>query len=143
MRPLSIVLAPPISVRFTADDRASLYFDGEFQDVANWPVYNELHVTTTPHVIALEGTDYDGVGFGVMLWMSNGYVTDTSWKCINAQSISGDAWRLAGYDDSAWPAALMTGDSTTADDYLGCTGAVSIWADCWSQCRNVNCRKEF
>ena len=75
--------------------------------------------------------------------MSNGVVSDTSWRCTDDQP-AGDAWKSAGFDDSGWSAA------TTAyyehDFTLDAEqefGALNIWASCLYNCLVVYCRKRL
>ena len=76
----------------------------------------------SPHcaqVIAIQCTDEEDIGIGILASMSNGVgnvtsngvVTDASWKCSrNYES----KWRVVGFDDSAWSSATVYGPNPTS-----------------------------
>ena len=130
-------------MRFHADNRMTLYFDGQDMGSADWDVARgELTVATAPRTVALRGVDSGG-SCAVMLWMSNGYVTDTSWKCTSSNPSGGNSWYFAGYDDSAWQTPMTV--QYSADSLLGCAGATPLWVNCGGcgSCSTIYCRKEF
>ena len=68
----------------------------------DWKSSTEYAIPGNTRVISVEGVD-KGDPFGILGSLSNGMVTNSSWKC---HTIKHFGWNLPDFDDSSWPAAV-------------------------------------
>lgn len=67
-----------------------------------WDAATDYVIPGNTRVISVAGND-TGYQFGILGSLSNGQVTDASWKC-SSESYPG--WNCPDFDDSNWPAAV-------------------------------------
>ena len=134
-----------ILIGFTADDQATLYFNGhEFDPVTSWSTGILVDVTgyaAGENVVAIAATNansgYAGMLAKVIVSYTDGsadtYVSDKNWKVSSALE---DGWNTVGFDDSGWESpdqAVGFGDSPwgsgIALEYSGARAAVLLRKD--------------
>jgi hypothetical protein len=81
--------------------------------------------------------------YGVLAEDSLGHFTDSSWKCTD---VFHAGWMLTNYDDSAWPAAVVT--STNGQRKRPCkeinSTANYIWSPAYNNITNsAYCRRRI
>lgn len=99
-------------VGFSADDKATLYVNGEEKGkVSSWSAGNYIDVTSSirigDNVVAMQAENtssgYAGMISKIVINYTDGltdtYVTDSSWKVSDYYY---DSWNQTGYNDSGW-----------------------------------------
>jgi len=96
---------PPenITAVFTCDDEMEMFADGVSlgKDI-NWEISTEYVIPGNTRVISVSGID-KGHQYGILGSLSNGLVTNASWKCDNVKYLG---WNSPAFNDSNWPAAV-------------------------------------
>ena len=128
-------------IEYWSDNSGNWYADGlKLDGNSNHNQQQQADVPRTTQVIAVKCRN-TGRAYGIAAWLANGVVTDESWKCTSDEP--GDDWTQIGYDDAAWPQAVVIlqdrGIFSNGDSYS------IIWADCeeWDYAckRVIRCRK--
>ena len=70
---------------------------------SNWVNPTTYHVPGNTRVLSVAGQDY-GVAFGILGSISNGQVTNETWKC---SSVLYPGWTSPAFDDQDWPFARV------------------------------------
>ena len=87
---------------FTCDNEMEMFADGVSLGKDNdWTVSTEYVIPGNTRVISVSGVD-KGREFGILGSLSNGMVTNATWKCNTAES---SGWKSPDFDDNNWPAA--------------------------------------
>ena len=68
----------------------------------DWESSTEYVIPGNTRVISVSGVDR-GAQFGILGSLSNGMVTNATWKCNTAES---SGWKSPDFDDSSWSAAV-------------------------------------
>ena len=94
--------SPQIIVKIVTDDHANVFVDGKQIITTKTLEPQVFTISASSRLFALE---IFNVMFtvGFTLTMSNGVVSDTSWKCTSAPGLSG--WQRSDYNDISWPFA--------------------------------------
>lgn len=127
---------------FTCDNAMELFADGKSlgKDNSNWGIADTFLVPGDTRVISVAGQHFGGA-FGVIGSLSNGLVTNGSWKC---SSVLSPGWNSPDFDDQQWPFANVVGNHGD-DPWKIITGIVRdakwIWAP--GQNSKVYCRLEL
>ena len=89
-----------------ADDKADIYADGVYLKTIRSPW--ETSTVTLPNNTRLLGVRAENTGgdYGFIIKLSNGFVTDTHWRCSN---IEHDNWYKLKYNDDDWQPARNRG----------------------------------
>ena len=106
----------PISVIIATDDAATVYVDGEVKITTVSMVQSRFNIDSSNRVIALDIINDRPLLIGFTIMMSNGIVSDSSWKCTDAFNTVD--WMQVGYNDQWWPNAqyLMRNDMVNSAD---------------------------
>ena len=127
-----------ITAVFTCDNNMEMFADGVSLKTDNdWRSSTEYVIPGNTRVISVAGVD-KGQVFGILGSLSNGMVTNASWKC-NTAEYSG--WKSPDFDDSNWPAAVEVakhGDSPWGKRAGIASTAKWIWTA--GEPDNVYCR---
>ena len=92
-----------ITAVFTCDNEMEMFADGVSLGTDNdWQKSTEYVIPGNTRVISVSGID-KGREFGILGSLSNGMVTDASWKC---HTFNDSGWNSPDFDDSNWPAAV-------------------------------------
>ena len=92
-----------ITAVFTCDAGMEMFADGVSLGRDNdWRLSTEYVIPGNTRVISVAGVDF-GHQYGILGSLSNGMVTNASWKC-NTAEYSG--WKSPDFDDSNWPVAV-------------------------------------
>ena len=97
----------------TCDDYLSVYVDGKLLGEGETHItskgFHQYEVHPGSHVIALrcKGKSPPYVK-AIMGSLSNGLITDNTWKCINRFS---QGWNMGNYPDESWPIAASYGSN--------------------------------
>ena len=84
---------------------AYVYADGDsVAEIYDPDTTTEISLPDNTRLLAVRVYDYTGKQPGIIMKLSNGFITGSHWKCHH--SPSGDLTSLT-YDDSAWPQALI------------------------------------
>jgi hypothetical protein len=87
-----------------------LFIDGQPITVAHshdWSVVKTVSLPYNTQVIAVKATDY-GVVAGILASTTdNSMISNQGWKCT-ANHVPASNWMSTTYDDSAWPAAVVS-----------------------------------
>lgn len=102
---------PTRSLSITVDNYMILYLDGVQQsglpNANDWTKADTVLLPWNTRVIAVQGTDDRRVRAGILASTGDGYIlTNSSWKCTSVYYVG---WETVTYDDSAWPAAYVSG----------------------------------
>ena len=127
-----------LELQYAVDDHIVIYGDGLTVATSR---SDTTHIPSNTRVLAFQASNAGGPK-AVVIWLSNGVVSDTSWRCTDDQP-AGAAWMYAGFDDSGWLNA--TSVIYPADDnMLGMinAGATQIWGDC-GECDTIYCRRDI
>ena len=118
-----------------ADDRAYIYADGVFLMTIRDPfTTSTATLPNNTRLLAVNATSFSGTEYGFVLKLSNGFVTDTLWRCGN---IYNDDWYKLSFNDDEWqPAIIVTWTSWWAPQDL--FPAEIIWAKTYADV--VYCR---
>jgi len=68
----------------------------------DWTTSTEYVIPGNTRVISVSGID-SGLQYGILGSLSNGMVTNASWKCDTTEY---PGWKLPDFDDSNWSAAV-------------------------------------
>ena len=117
-----------------ADDKADIYADGVFLQTITSPF--STSTATLPDNTRLLAVRVENTGghCGFVFKLSNGFVTDTNWRCNNTEHGN---WNKHNYDDNDWQPAR----SVNWQPYFGKHGldpAKAIWAETYTDV--VYCR---
>ena len=108
-----------------ADDRAYIYTDGDFLMTIRGPF--STFTATLPdntRLLSVNATDTGG-GYGIIIKLSNGFVTDTHWRCSNTYN---DNWNKLSFNDDEWePPRIVTWSSRWTPH--GLDPAEIIWTE--------------
>ena len=89
-----------------AEDIADIYADGDFLTTINYPF--SISTATLPdntRLLSVRATNTGGK-YGFIIKLSNGFVTDTHWRCSNTEH---DNWNKLSFNDDEWqPAITLT-----------------------------------
>ena len=120
-----------IELVYYVDDVSEWFRDGLNFAYMTWGLAASMTQTEylpgDTQVLALIAS-HNNDGFGIMVWMSNGIVSDTSWKCTDVTPAD-DSWMYIGFDDSSWPHAVVITEhytSVTQNYVNGHTGVDNI-----------------
>ena len=87
---------------FTCDNSMEMFADGQSLGTdSNWGNATTYLVPGNTRVLSVAGKDLGG-NFGILGSMSNGLVTDESWKC---SSFPYPGWNSPDFDDQGWHSA--------------------------------------
>ena len=89
-----------------ADDIADIYADGVFLMTISNPF--STSTATLPDNTRLLSVNATNVGgnYGFIIKLSNGFVTDTHWRCSNTYN---DNWNKLSFNDDEWqPARVLS-----------------------------------
>ena len=123
---------------FTCDNSMEMFADGQSLGTdSNWENATTYLVSGNTRVLSVAGIDLGG-NFGILGSMSNGLVTDESWKC---SSFPYPGWNFPDFDDQGWHSASVIanhGDNPwkTIDGIA--TAAKWIWAN--NKSKTAYCR---
>ena len=120
-----------------ADDEAGVYADGVN---VGWI---RQHTSTTVHAIpsnmlllAFYAQNNGGGDFGVIISLSSGYGTGSSWKCTGSKY---PGWETPAYNDAHWPSArVLPKPASWPEHHLD--PAQIIWTEHYTQqiwCRGL------
>ena len=126
-----------------ADDIADIYADGVFMKTINGPFSTStVTIPDNTRLLAVRGTN-TVARYGFIIKHSDGFVTDTRWKCSNTQYSThthvetDDNWYELSYNDDDWePARVLSWPSHWAPH--GLDPAKIIWARAYADV--VYCR---
>ena len=117
-----------------ADDIADIYADGVFLMTISSPF--KTSTATLPdntRLLSVRATNKSG-RYGFIIKLSNGFVTDTHWRCSNTYN---DNWYKLSFNDDEWqPARVVTWPSVWEPH--GLDPAKIIWARAYADV--VYCR---
>ncbi len=119
------------------DGTGELYVDGvkesQFSTMSGGgdPVLWKKEFAATPLLVAVTATRYSRpscCGGWILASLSNGFVSDVSWKCEAGRTISVTSdWIDVAFDDYYWGAAAVA-DNDVSSDYVDTSDvAVPIW----------------
>jgi len=92
-----------ITAVFTCDNEMEMFADGvSLGKDDDWTSSTEYVIPENTRVISVSGVD-KGSQFGILGSLSNGMVTNASWKC---HTFKYSGWKSPEFDDSNWPAAV-------------------------------------
>ena len=87
---------------FTCNNGMEIFADGVSLGTDNvWKSSTEYVIPGNTRVISVSGVDKSSQ-FGILGSLSNGMVTNATWKCNTTES---SGWKLPDFNDSNWPAA--------------------------------------
>ena len=117
-----------------ADDEADIYADGVYLKTIRSPF--KTSTVTLPNNTRLLGVRTENTGgvYGFIIKLSNGFVTDTHWRCSN---IEHDNWYKLKYNDDDWQPARNHGWPSHWPPH-GLDPAEFIWAQTYTDV--VYCR---
>ena len=114
---------------FTCDNSMEMFADGQSLGTdSNWGNATTYLVPGNTRVLSVAGKDL-GENFGILGSMSNGLVTDESWKC---SSVLYPRWNFPDFDDQGWHSANVIanhGDNPWNTINGIATAAKWIWAN--------------
>ena len=134
-------------IRFTSagDNEHWIYADGvQIGHFAAYNTPNTVAITEETKLIAVKTYDFDTYG-GLIGSLSNGVVTDGSWKCTREYKAG---WETLTFDDSNWPAATATRGQGDPGDWARIPAIASsakwIWAGSYGDTKiTTYCRKKL
>ena len=107
------MLIGSIQAKVRCDDIAIIYVDGVQQGVTTG--YTDRWISMVPNDASLVAVDCEnfsqGDPGGLLVWLANGVISDTTWKCSATNDTN---WYGLGYDDSAWMNAYVVQDNPTS-----------------------------
>ena len=87
---------------FTCDDEMEMFADGvSLGRDNNWQKSTKYVIPGNTRVISVSGADKHSE-FGILGSLSNGMITNASWKC---EDYGEPGWNSPDFDDSNWSAA--------------------------------------
>ena len=145
MHYLCILIESNIKFVSAGDNEHWIYADGA--EVGHFAAYNTPNTVTISEdtkLIAVKTYDFDTYG-GLIGSLSNGVVTDGSWKCTREYKAG---WESLNFDDSNWPAATATRGQGDPGDWARISAIASnakwIWAGSYGDTKiTTYCRKEL
>ena len=96
---------------------------------SNWEKPTTYRVPGNTRVLSVAGEDYGGGYFGILGSISNGQVTNETWKC---SSVMSSGWNSPNFDDQSWLLAKVIanhGDSPWGTLNGIAVTAKWIWGD--------------
>ena len=89
---------------FTCDNVMEIFADGQsLGKGSDWTKPTTYHVPGNTRVLSVAGEHY-GQYFGILGSISNGQVTNETWKC---SSVPSPGWNFPNFDDQDWPFAKV------------------------------------
>ena len=86
-----------------ADDRAAIHTDGVFlKNISKIFKTSQVTLPDNIRLLAVRGENVNNP-YGFLIRLSNGFVTDTHWKCSNTYH---NNWYKPNYDDEDWQPAV-------------------------------------
>ena len=92
-----------INVAIATDDTAKVYVDGKLVIKTSTLTLTQFTISSLSRVIALDIASVL-VPIGFTIQMSNGIVSDASWKCVDA--FDSNNWMNTHFDDRQWRSAV-------------------------------------
>ena len=90
-----------------ADDIADIYADGDFLKTFSSPFSTSTFtLPNNTRLLAVRGTNTVCCLRGFIIRLSNGFDTNTHWKCSNLEH---DNWNKLNYTDNDWQPAITHG----------------------------------
>lgn len=123
---------------FICDNEMEMFADGvSLGKDSDWQISTKYVIPGNTRVISVSGIDR-GSQYGILGSLTNGLVTNASWKCDNVKY---PGWNSLEFNDSNWPAAVEVakhgGDPWNIREGIALT-AKWIWTA--GQPDNVYCR---
>ena len=92
------------TLKCRADDRADIYADGVYVKRAKNPfVIASVTIPSNTQLLAVRAIDTRRGTHGFMIKLTNGFVTNTHWRCNNTLH---DNWYNLTYNDDFWQPAI-------------------------------------
>ena len=101
---VDVLLPHLMRINAAADDTGTVFVDGEV--VIRITTVRRLYTAVVNKTSKTIAADIHSTvkEIGLMVYISTGIVSDTSWKCVSDLDYSN--WTSPGFDDSQWPAAI-------------------------------------
>ena len=115
---------------FTCDNEMEMFADGQSLGTdSNWRKPTTYRVPGNTRVLSVAGEDYGSGFLGILGSISNGQVTNETWKC---SSVMSSGWNSPNFDDQSWLLAKVIanhGDSPWGTLNGIAVTAKWIWGD--------------